>query len=47
MHAHCFLEEKILIMVDKKLHKSYTKNIKSLQTIDLKGNFSNVTIEWE
>ena len=29
------------------LHKSYTKNIKSLQTIDLKGKFSNVTIEWE
>ena len=29
------------------LHKSYTKNIKSLQLIDLKGNFINVTIEWE
>jgi len=34
-------------MVDKKLHKSYTKNIKSQQVIDFKGNFNNVTIEWE
>ena len=34
-------------MADKKLHKSYTKNIKGLQNIDFKGNFSNVTIEWE
>jgi hypothetical protein len=34
---HEDFKEKILIMVDKKLHKSYTKNIKSLQVIVYKG----------
>ena len=34
-------------MVDKKLHKSYTKNIKSQQVIDFKGFLDYVTIEWE
>ena len=34
-------------MLDKKLHKSYTKNIKSLQVIDLKGLLDKVIIEWE
>jgi len=34
-------------MLDKKLHKSYTKIIKSLQVIDLKGHLDKVIIEWE
>ena len=33
-------------MADKKLHKSCTKNIKSLQVIDLKGLLDKVIIEW-
>ena len=34
-------------MVDKKLHKSYTKEIKSLQVIVFNGLLSKVIIEWE
>jgi hypothetical protein len=34
-------------MADKKLHKSYTNNIKSLQVIVFKGLLSKVIIEWE
>jgi hypothetical protein len=32
---------------EMKLHVFYTQNIKSLQVIDFKGYFCNVTIEWE
>tara|TARA_B110000008_G_C16618487_1_gene423490 strand:- start:32 stop:214 length:183 start_codon:yes stop_codon:yes gene_type:complete len=38
---------KFLIMADKKLHKSYTKDIKSLQVIDLNSLLDKVIIEWE
>ena len=34
-------------MVDKKLHKSYTKDIKSLKVIDLTRLLYKVIIEWE
>jgi hypothetical protein len=34
-------------MADKKLHKSYTKKITSLETIDFTGFLDNVITEWE
>ena len=34
-------------MADKKLHKSYTKKITSLETIDFIEVLDNVTMEWE
>ena len=41
------MKEKFLIMADKKLHKSYTKDIKRLEVIDLTRLLDKVIIEWE
>ena len=40
-------KEKIQIMADKKLHKSYAKKITSLKTIDSIGFLDKVITEWE
>ena len=44
---HEDFKEKIQIMAYKKLHKSYTKKITSLETIDFTGFLDNVITEWE
>ena len=41
------IKEKVLIMLDKKLHKSYTKRTTCLETIVFIGVLRKVITEWE